>query len=191
MTRRFKSNEPGIHLIVVGANPSGARSFTGKTTQEVDYPETDTTASRIYKWRERLVPKDPLSISRISIVNLSPIIETDSNKAASFISSYDSKKQGFQSQIDIVQLLMEDSVEKHKKCILLCAWGNPKGWTTDAFVEFLTKIKDKEKWQIDRGVDLNYCPHVLNRNKGTKFSGVKEYEYEEKIVSLWVNEINR
>lgn len=78
MTRRI-SNCPH-QLLFIGMNPSYARDFEGSPYLRGDYPESDQTASTLWKWKMSNVFSDLPDIGRFSMMNLVPAINPASTK---------------------------------------------------------------------------------------------------------------
>ncbi|MCI6585128.1 MAG: DUF1643 domain-containing protein [Mobiluncus sp.] len=144
LTHRLPHKEHGEHVVVIGMNPSKARAFSGrkeKRTPPGHMPETDSTATIVRGWLESAALANT---KRLTIVNLLPIIETDSSKVQALVDNWTGPclKCLFHTILTSVLSANENSI---KDIRIICAWGNPeeKLWVQDGqdwFFEFVKPL---------------------------------------------------
>lgn len=147
LTHRIPDRKSGEHVIVIGMNPSKARAFSGSVQSKElgdNMPETDSTAKVVRGWLENA---ELAQAKRLTMINLLPIVETDSQKVPQLLHEY--SRIDFQQIFhQLLQISLTDEHGKPIKARIICAWGKPKGrdWVREGaqwFQEFCTSPDNK------------------------------------------------
>ena len=164
----------GDHVIVVGANPSGARSFQGDKNQERENPQSDETANRLFDWVVNgRMSKATNRIKRLSVVNLSPIVEKDPSIAKRILKTLDLDLLKEISIGCLAGLSAYSSGQTH----VIFAHGKPENKRMRELANSIYDgLSSESLWQLDFSKNLKYPPHPLHRSTGSRFIGVKPYK---------------
>lgn len=173
LTHSF-ATDSGDHMIVVGANPSGARSFQGNTDQELEYPQSDSTARRVFDWAvEGSMSRATTRIKRLTVINLAPVIHTDAKLAKQIRKTLDDELLYRVNNHIIRGLRTFTSGETH----ILFAYGKLEDSQLESLARGVNNAFNSESlWQPDFNKNLDYVPHPLQRTKGAHFVGIKPYK---------------
>ena len=123
----------GDQLLLIGMNPSYARTFTG-TTGGLK-PESDPTAQLVFKWLFDTGKSDVYAslrpLGRITMINLVPTVDPDSKNNAETLEALNCRPY----LKAMLQLLLQDFVTKFEgKTHIIRMWGSESGdnsWKTE------------------------------------------------------------
>lgn len=181
LTHQFREDK-GDHVVIVGANPSIARSFTGSQSKTAEYPQSDPTAHKIFEWvDDHIYDKASTNIQRLSIINIFPLIHSKQKNAVELLTNVGSSLvKGINTSIfnglrnfsggDTHFVLAHgelDELEFYLRSIL----------TAHMIDRIFEAATDPEEtvWKCDVGKATGYPPHPLYHYEGRRVIGLLPY----------------
>ncbi|QRV02670.1 DUF1643 domain-containing protein [Arcanobacterium phocisimile] len=158
LTHKAAERNTSKHCVVIGMNPSTASAFQGE--------KADNTARQVYNWFAGASALE--GYERLTMVNLLPIIETDSLEVSNLLDqTTDNYREVFHRTLDALLRTEKYDLEH---TLLICAWGSSsnKRWVRDGqawFYDYLNANKEIPRENIQRlrskslGSPTDYPPH--------------------------------